>query len=153
MAKAKAGEKAVTAAGCGHRRRSRRNMRDWPREHVHYRHPRRTSPSHSADVVPECIPTRVGDVLMLRTEESFTIHAVGLVSTDGQQHFCGQLNVKHFRDRDSAMVEARTLLAPGRRIFLCDIDTNDWSEISNRDSACEPHHRDDAASRRLARSA
>jgi hypothetical protein len=152
MAKGKADEKAVAAAGCGHRRQSGRNMRAWQREPADYGQLRRSSPSHSADV-PECMPTRVGDVLMLRTEESFTIHAVGLVSKDGQQHFCGQLNVKHFRDRDSAMVEARALLVPGRRIFLSNIDTSDWSEIPDRDSASEPQHRDDGPSRKFARSA
>jgi len=75
------------------------------------------------------MPTHVGDVLVLRTDESFAIYAVGLVAEDGQQGFGGQLNVNHVRDRAVAMAKARALAGPGHRIFLCDIDSGDWSEI------------------------
>jgi hypothetical protein len=79
----------------------------------------------------ERIPTQVGDVLILRTEQTFAIHAVGRVSKDGQQEFRGQTDVKYMGDLAAALAEARDLLVPGRRIFLLDMDSGEWSEISN----------------------
>ena len=114
---------------------------------------RRDSPPRHRDVSPQRISTQVGDVLILQTNKSFTIYAVGLVTKEGQQDFCGQMNVTHVPDRAAAMVEAKALLVPGRRIVLCNMDTNDWSEISNRDTTCEPQRRHDSLSRELARSA
>ena len=78
------------------------------------------------------MPTHAGDVLILRTDQSFAIYAVGLVSGDGQQNFRGAVNVKYGSNRAVAQDEAKALVVPGRRIFLLDIDTKTWSEISNR---------------------
>jgi hypothetical protein len=74
------------------------------------------------------IPTRRGDVLILRTVQSFTIHVVGRVSEVGQQDFHGHTNLKYVSDY--AATEAKALVVPGRRIFFQNIDTGDWSEIS-----------------------
>jgi hypothetical protein len=79
----------------------------------------------------EHVPTQVGDVLILRTERTFSVHAVGRVSKDGQQEFRGQADVKYVGDLAAALAEARDLLVPGRRIFLLDMDSGKWSEISN----------------------
>ena len=79
----------------------------------------------------ERIPTQVGDVLILRTEQTFSIHAVGRISKDGQQEFRGQTDVKYVGDRAAALSEARALLGAGRRIFLLDMESGEWSEISN----------------------
>ena len=78
------------------------------------------------------IPTQIGDVLILWTSQSFVIYGVGRVSKDGQQNFRGAVNVKYVSDRAVAVAEAKALVVPGRRIFLLDIDTETWSEISNR---------------------
>jgi hypothetical protein len=78
----------------------------------------------------ERIPTRVGDVLILRTDKSFAIHAVGLVTKDGQQDFDAHVNVKYESDTVAAVARAKALLAPGGRIFMNDIDIGKWSEIS-----------------------
>jgi hypothetical protein len=77
------------------------------------------------------IPTQVGDVLILRTGHSFSTHAVGRVSEDGQQDFRRLANVTHVSDRAAAVAEAKALVVPGRRMFLWNIDTGDWSEISH----------------------
>ena len=77
------------------------------------------------------IPTQPGDVLILVTEDSsFSTNAVGPVSEDGQQDFRHQINVKYLTDRLAAVVVAQTLVRLGGRIFLLNLDTNDWSEIS-----------------------
>ena len=79
----------------------------------------------------ERISTQVGDVLILKTDQSFTTHAVGQVSKDGQQDFQGSsVTVKHVRDRAAAVAEAKALVVPGRRILFLNIDTGEWSEIS-----------------------
>jgi len=80
--------------------------------------------------VVERIPTQPGDVLILSTDQSFTIYAVGLVTTDDQQEFDFHMNVKYERDRAAAVAEAKALVVPGRRIFFRNIDTGEWS-ISN----------------------
>jgi len=77
------------------------------------------------------IPTQVGDVLILRTDKSFTMHVVGLVSADGQQDFQGQLNLQSIVDRAVAVAAAKVLVARGRRIFFRNLDTGEWSEISH----------------------
>lgn len=77
------------------------------------------------------IPTQVGDVLILRTHQSFSTYAVGRVAEDGQQDFHAPMNVKYVNDHAAAMVEATALGLPGRRIFLWNLDTGDWSEISD----------------------
>ena len=75
------------------------------------------------------IPTLRGDVIILRTDRSFTIHAVGLVSKNGQQDHHAQTSLKYATDRDAAEADAKAMVAPGRRIFFRNIDTNEWSEI------------------------
>ena len=90
------------------------------------------------------IPTHLGDVLILLTDQSFSIHAVGQVTKDGQQDFDTyhreqsghdhqrrHVNLKYEIDRAAAVADAKAMVAPGRRIFFRNIDTGDWSEISN----------------------
>ena len=77
------------------------------------------------------IPTQIGDVLILWTNQTFTDYAVGNVFTAGQQDFAAQKNVKHERERAAAVAVAKTLVVPGSRIFIRNIDTDDWSEILN----------------------
>ena len=81
--------------------------------------------------MPKPLSTQVGDVLILRTEKSFAVHAVGRVAQDGQQDFRGQTDVKYVSDRAAALALARTLLVAGRRIFLLDIDSGEWSEVQD----------------------
>jgi hypothetical protein len=90
----------------------------------------RRQPTKSEDMGKQ-IPTRLGDVLILRTNQSFTMHVVGEVSNDGQQDFQNQTNTRYVIDRAVAVAEAKALCVPGRRIFLRNIDTGDWSEIVN----------------------
>lgn len=75
------------------------------------------------------IPTERGDVVILRTDHSFTIYVVGLVSKSGQQDHHTQTQLKYATDRDAAETNAKAIVAPGGRIFFRDIDTNEWSEI------------------------
>lgn len=71
----------------------------------------------------------VGDVLVLLTGQSFSIYAIRPVYRDGQQDFQGQTNVKYVTGRDAAAAEAKDVVIPGRRMFLSNIDTDEWSEI------------------------
>jgi hypothetical protein len=80
--------------------------------------------------VAKRIPTQIGDVLILWTAQSFTVYSVGHVFTDGQQDFAGQKNVRQERDHAAAVAAAKSLVVPGRRIFILNIDTDDWSEIT-----------------------
>ena len=73
------------------------------------------------------IPTHCGDVLILRTDHSFVLHAVGRVTRDGQQDFHTHVNVKYASDRAAAEADAKALVVPGRRIFFRNLDTEDWS--------------------------
>ena len=77
------------------------------------------------------IPTQLGDILILRTDHSFTLHAVGQVRKDGQQDFDTHVNLKYASDRATAVADAKALVVPGRRIFFRNLDTGDWSEISS----------------------
>ena len=77
------------------------------------------------------IPTHYGDVLILRTDYSFVLHAVGRVTRDGQQDFHTHVNVKYANDRAAAEADAKALVVPGRRIFFRNLDTGEWSTISN----------------------
>ena len=61
------------------------------------------------------VPTHVGDVLILRTQKSFTIYAVGLILKDDQQDFDGHTDVNHATDRVGA-VAARPARHPGLRV-------------------------------------
>lgn len=78
----------------------------------------------------KAIPTQRGDVLILRTAQTFTTHAVGQVSRDGQQDFQGEENVKHEKTYAAAVAVANAMVAPGRRIFFRDFDTGEWSALS-----------------------
>jgi hypothetical protein len=75
--------------------------------------------------------TEVGDVLILRTSRSYTVYAVGAVSVSGQRDFNGSRTVTHTPDRAGAVRMAKSLLVPSGRIHLLDIDTEDWSEITD----------------------
>jgi hypothetical protein len=82
--------------------------------------------------MPARVPRpQVGDVLILGTTRSFAVYAVGRVSRDGQQDFHGDVVLKYSSVRVTAEVEARALVAPGRRIYFRNLDTGDWSEIPN----------------------
>ena len=77
------------------------------------------------------VPTHRGDVLILRTERSYTIHVVGRVLTDGQQDFHGQTNLSYVPDQAEAEAAAKRLVATsGGRIFVSNIDTAVWSEVT-----------------------
>jgi hypothetical protein len=76
------------------------------------------------------LSTQPGDVLILRTKKSFTVYAVGSVYHAGQQDFHDRQEVRYFAGRDAALDAAKTLIAPGGRIYLSDLDTTQWSEIS-----------------------
>ena len=77
------------------------------------------------------IPSLRGDVLILWTTQSYTVHAVGRVSKDGQQDFSSEANVQYEIDYAGAVAQAKALVLPGRRIFFRNIDTGDWNEISS----------------------
>ena len=77
------------------------------------------------------IPTQLGDVLILRTNHSFTLYAVGQVTKEGQQDFDTHINVKYARDRAGALTNTKALVVPGRKIFFRNLDTGDWTEISS----------------------
>jgi hypothetical protein len=77
------------------------------------------------------IPTHIGDVLILLTTQAYTIYGVGRVSREGQQDLGNQADIKYANDHAAAVAEAKALVAPGRKIFPQNIDTNDWSEISS----------------------
>ena len=85
--------------------------------------------------VTKPIPIHLGDVLILRTTQSYTIFAVGRVSKDGQQDFSTAANVKeptvsYESNYAAAVVRAKALVDSGGRIFILNIDTAEWSEIS-----------------------
>ena len=74
-------------------------------------------------------PTKLGDVLILRTATGVKIHAVGRVTRDGQQDFHAEPAPRYIVDHDEAVAVAQTLVRPGGRIFLINLDNGDWSEI------------------------
>jgi hypothetical protein len=76
------------------------------------------------------IPTEIGDVLILQTEKGVKIHAVGRVTRRGQQDFHAEPTPLYIVDHDEAMTAARVMLAPGRRIFLLNLETDEWSQVS-----------------------
>ena len=76
------------------------------------------------------MPTQSGDVLILRTDHPSAIYGVGRVSKDGQQDFHGGVNVEYVSDRAAAVAKAKALVQSGRRMFLRNLDTGGWSEIS-----------------------
>jgi hypothetical protein len=74
-------------------------------------------------------PTEIGDVLILRTSQSYTVYAVGAVATAGQHDFSHSELVVHVPTHAEAVDIARALVAPAGRIYLLDIDSGEWSEI------------------------
>ena len=76
-------------------------------------------------------PTEIGDVLILRTSLSYTVYAVGSVATTGQHDFSHSQQVRHVTTHAEAIKIAKAILAPRGRIYLLDIDTSEWSQISN----------------------
>jgi len=90
-----------------------------------------SSESRQGGVMVKRMPTHAGDVLILRTTQSYTIYAVGRVSKDGQQDFGSQTDITYAEGHAAAVAEAKALVAPGGRIFLQDIDTYEWSELSH----------------------
>ena len=76
-------------------------------------------------------PTGIGDVLILRTRQSYTVYAVGSVLTAGQHDFSHSEQVRHVTTHAEAVDAAKAIVAPGARIYLLDIDTEEWSQISN----------------------
>jgi len=75
-------------------------------------------------------PTEVGDVLILRSSQSFTVFVVGLVATAGQTDFSHQQQLDHVATHAQAVKTAKAIVAPHGKIYLVDIDTGEWSEIS-----------------------
>lgn len=75
------------------------------------------------------LPTRIGDALILRTTQSYTVHAIGRVSHPGQQDFSLEADVRHESDDMNAVARATALLASGGRIYLVDIDSDAWSTV------------------------
>jgi hypothetical protein len=72
------------------------------------------------------MPTEIGDVLILHNSSSPT-HAIGAVSEVGQQTL--KANMSHERGRPAAEATARTLVLPGRRIYIKNTDTGAWAEL------------------------
>ena len=56
--------------------------------------------------------------------------AAQAVARSGQQDFSRQQAVTHVQTHSDAVKIAMTLVAPGGRIYLFDIDTAEWSEIA-----------------------
>ena len=79
--------------------------------------------------MPQLKPTKIGDVLVLRTRQSYTVYAVGAVARSGQQDFGHNEAVTHVESHKDAVTMAATLVAPGGRIYLFDVDAAEWSEI------------------------
>jgi hypothetical protein len=75
-------------------------------------------------------PTEIGDVLILRTSRSYTVYAVGSVITAGQHDFGHSEEVRHVNTHAAAVNVAKAVVAPGGRIYLLDIDTQEWLQIS-----------------------
>ena len=75
-------------------------------------------------------PTEIGDVLILQASQSYHVYAVGAVSRAGQGDFSNSQNVRHVRTLVEALQAAKALVAEKGRIYLLDIDTAEWSEIS-----------------------
>jgi len=77
----------------------------------------------------EPMPTIPGDVLIVETTRTYTIYAIGRVSQHGQKDFSNDMNVKHETDHTAAVAEAKALGVQNGRIFLLNIDTDEWSQI------------------------
>ena len=71
------------------------------------------------------IPTQLGDVLILETERSLKIHAVGPVTRDGQQDFHHTEPPIYIVDHDEALAVAEAIAGPGRRVFWLKVDNGE----------------------------
>jgi len=78
-------------------------------------------------------PTQIGDVLILRTTASYTVYAVGPVSAAGQNDFTHGQEVRHVTTHTEAITIARAMAGAHGRIHLLDIDTAEWSVVSQFD--------------------
>jgi hypothetical protein len=76
--------------------------------------------------MPDQIPTQIGDVLILH-KRSIPTHAVGAIFEDGQQIL--KANISYEPDRPAAEAAARSLVMPGRRIYIKNTDTGHWAEL------------------------
>lgn len=72
------------------------------------------------------MPTEIGDPLILHNS-SIPEHAIGTISEVGQQTL--KANISHERGRAAAEATARTLVMPGRRIYIKNTDTGAWAEL------------------------
>ena len=79
-----------------------------------------------------CVPRpQRGDVLILGTTKSFSVFAVGRVSHAGQQDFDGEAHAKYVDDRATAEAEAKPSSHQADGCTFRNLDTGEWSEISN----------------------
>ena len=85
---------------------------------------------HANCPVANPIPTKRGDALVLYTKTTFVIHAIGRVRENGQQDFTGQHDVTHIAAREAALTKAKSLAQTGGRVFLRDIDNDQWLELA-----------------------
>jgi hypothetical protein len=79
--------------------------------------------------VSNLIETVVGDVLVLATDRTSGLYAIGLVTTDGQQAFLESRQPTYANNRLTAMAMARGMVAPGQRIFVKEFTDTEWSEV------------------------
>jgi hypothetical protein len=77
------------------------------------------------------IPTQRGDVLILMTILRPASYALAMVSIDGQQDFGAGYNVMNVPDFTLAMKQAKALVLPGCRIYVLNVDTGEWTLISD----------------------
>jgi hypothetical protein len=76
--------------------------------------------------------TLPGDVLILQTEKGLRIHAIGRVTRKGQEDFHrAHPPPVYVVDHDEAIGVARALVAPGQRIYLVKVDSDQWSEVGS----------------------
>jgi hypothetical protein len=73
------------------------------------------------------VPTRPGDVLILQTGQSYAVHVVGLVTSEGQQDFHDSDSVRYETEAARATAHAQALASPGRKIFCLNMDTGKWT--------------------------
>jgi hypothetical protein len=75
------------------------------------------------------IPTEIGDVLILRTTESYTTHAVGLISERDQQDFSQHTKITHLERLSCGGRSWEDPCRNWRANFRGNLDTGAWSEI------------------------
>ena len=74
------------------------------------------------------IPTKFGDVLILAWASN-SLHFVCPVAAEGQQGITGDRHT--ITGRDEAVATAQSLVVPEGRVFLRDLDSGEWDQISN----------------------